>query len=393
MKNLGLYIHFPFCSSKCAYCDFYSVTGYENINKYIDAVMLQCEDYSSAAEGYAIDSVFFGGGTPTIVPDKLMLELIDSIYENFNVTMDAEFTIEANPATVSLATLKRYKKMGVNRLSFGVQSACNSELKSLSRIHTFEEAENSFNLARKAGFDNINLDVMYGIPDQTMESFRNTLERIVSLNPEHISLYNLKIEDATPFAAIRDTLVLPDEDVEFQMYEYAVKYLAQNGYIQYEISNFAKRGKECRHNLKYWTCMEYLGLGCAAHSYFMNTRFSFIRDIDTFINAIEFSDNDDKITDENYTISPNERVGEYIMLSLRLCRGINIVEFNRRFGLDFEKMYADLLPAYCENGFMKHTPTGYAFTVKGMYVSNYILSSMLDFSSEIDKNIASGLDK
>ncbi len=393
MKRLGLYVHFPFCKNKCAYCDFYSVVGHNSIDKYIDALMLQCEDYSASCEPYAVDTVFLGGGTPTVVPEKEMLELIDCIYEHFHVTVDAEVTMEANPATVSLSQLKKYYKAGINRLSIGVQSACDNELKALSRIHTWEEFEKTYKQARKAGFDNINLDLMYGIPEQTIYSFKDTLEKTVALAPEHISLYNLKIEDSTPFGAIWDSLPLPDEDAEYEMYEYAIDYLTRHGYVQYEISNFAKPGYECKHNMKYWTCQEYLGLGTAAHSYFRNTRFSFIKDIDAFVSAIEDPDNSEVITDENYSISPSERVGEYIMLSLRLKSGINTAEFNRLFGMDFDTMYEDLLPAYVENGFMDKTETGYAFTVKGMYVSNYILSSMLEFSSEIDKNIANGKDK
>lgn len=393
MKRLGLYVHFPFCLHKCAYCDFYSVTEHDKISDYIDALMLQCEDYSTALEPYAIDSIFFGGGTPSIVPPKYMHEFIDCLYEKFNVSMNAEFTMEVNPATVKLSNLKKLHKAGVNRISIGAQSACNNELKALSRIHTYEEFEESFDIVRKAGFDNINVDIMYGIPEQTYESFCTTLEKIVALDPEHISLYNLKIEESTPFGQKSDELPLPDEDEEYRMYEHAIEYLAEHGYEQYEISNFAKKGKECVHNLKYWTCSEYLGLGTGAHSYFINTRFSFIKDIDTFIASLKDLDDNRKITDENYTINPEERVGEYIMLSLRLAQGINTVEFERLFGVDFEKMFDELLPAYLENGFMKKTGIGYAFTTKGMYVSNYILSSMLDFSSAIDENIANGSDK
>ena len=393
MKRLGLYVHFPFCMNKCPYCDFYSVVGYKNIDEYIDALMLQCEDYAEAVSPYAIDSVFFGGGTPSIVPEKYMLEFIDRVYDKFNVTLNAEFTMEANPATVKLSQLKKYRKAGINRLSFGVQSACDNELRALSRIHDYEDFEESFSIARKAGFDNINIDLMYGIPEQTFESFCKTLEKIISLDPEHISLYNLKIEPSTPFGAVKDSLPLPDEDTEYKMYEYAIEFLTNQGYNQYEISNFAKPGKECVHNLKYWTCSEYLGLGTGAHSYFRNTRFSFIKDLDTFINAVKDLNDDTKITDENYNINPEERVGEYIMLSLRLTQGINLLEFERVFGIDFEKMFSDLLPVYLENGFMKKTTVGYAFTTKGMYVSNYILSSMLDFSSPIDENIANGSDK
>ena len=386
-------MHFPFCLHKCSYCDFYSVTEHNRISDYIDALMLQCEDYSTALEPYAIDSIFFGGGTPSIVPPKYMHEFIDCLYDKFNVSVNAEFTMEVNPATVKLANLKKLHKAGVNRISIGAQSACDNELKALSRIHTYADFEESYFMARKAGFDNVNVDIMYGIPEQTFESFCTTLEKIVALDPEHISLYNLKIEESTPFGQMADELLLPDEDEEYRMYEHAIEYLAEHGYEQYEISNFAKKGKECAHNLKYWTCSEYLGLGTGAHSYFINTRFSFIKDIDTFIASLKDLDDNRKLTDENYTINPEERVGEYIMLSLRLSQGINTVEFERIFGVDFEKMFDELLPAYLENGFMKKTGVGYAFTTKGMYVSNYILSSMLDFSSEIDENIANGSDK
>lgn len=393
MKKLGLYIHIPFCQSKCAYCDFYSVTGYDKFQRYTDAVLLQMEDYSSAASVYEVDTIFIGGGTPTVVPEKNILEIIDGTYSNFNILINAEVTIEANPATVTLPMLKKFMRSGINRISFGVQSTCNNELKSLSRIHTYEDFEKSFNLARKANFNNINVDIMYGIPEQTLESFKLTLNRICALGPEHISVYGLKIEEGTPFSQIKDSLLLPDEDTEFKMYEYAVDYLNANGYKQYEISNFAKPGMECRHNLKYWTCQEYLGLGPASHSYFNNTRFSFKCDIENYIEALEDADSTIDITDKNYPILPSERVGEYIMLNLRLKKGINIIEFKKMFGLDFEDMYKDLLGAYVENGFMDKTGNGYAFTTKGMYVSNYILSAMLDFDSEIDINIANGLDK
>jgi len=393
MKRLGLYVHFPFCLHKCAYCDFYSITDHERISDYIDALMLQCNDYATAAEPYAIDSIFFGGGTPSIIPAKYMHEFIDCVYEKFNVSVNAEFTMEVNPATVKLPQLRKLYKAGVNRISIGAQSACDNELKALSRIHNYEEFEECFRTVRKAGFENINVDIMYGIPEQTFDSFCTTLEKIVALDPEHISLYNLKIEENTPFGKMGDSLVLPDEDEEYRMYEYAIEYLSSHGYDQYEISNFAKKGKECVHNLKYWTCSEYLGLGTGAHSYFINTRFSFIKDVNAFISTLKDLDDDRKLTDENYTINPEERVGEYIMLSLRLKQGINLVEFERVFGVDFEMMFSDLLPVYIENGFMEKTAVGYAFTTKGMYVSNYILSTMLDFSSSIDENIANGSDK
>lgn len=414
-KKLGLYVHIPFCHAKCAYCDFYSQSGATDalMQRYVDAVLLQMEDYSAAARSYTVDSVFIGGGTPTALPVDTMCELLAGIKRNFNLARGAEFTIEANPATVTLASLKKYRKMGVNRISIGLQSAQADELAALSRIHTLEDFEASYKAARQAGFDNISVDVMYGIPLQTADSFARTLDYVASLSPEHISVYGLKIEEGTPFARMRDTLILPDEDTEADMYLDCIYNLAARGYRQYEISNFARVGRECRHNLKYWNCDEYLGLGCAAHSYFNNMRFSMKRDMMLYIDCMEadmtkggmltgdgiFMEEEHlkkaQPVDEMYSLSPNERVGEYIMLKLRLAEGISSVEFSARFGLNFDALYGRRLQIYIDNGFMRYDGDRYAFTPKGMYVSNYILSTILDFDedSRIVGGIADGSDK
>ncbi len=414
-KKLGLYVHIPFCHAKCAYCDFYSQSGASDalMQRYVDAVLLQMEDYSAPARDYIVDSVFIGGGTPTALPVDTMCELLAGIKRNFNVARGAEFTIEANPATVTLASLKKYRKMGVNRLSIGLQSAQADELAALSRIHTLEDFEASYKAARQAGFDNISVDLMYGIPLQTADSFARTLDYVTAIAPEHISVYGLKIEDGTPFARLRDTLILPDEDTEADMYLDCIYNLAARGYRQYEISNFAKPGRECRHNLKYWNAEEYLGLGCAAHSYFNNMRFSMKRDMMLYIDSMEadmtkggmltgdgvFMEEQHlksaQPVDELYTLSPNERVGEYIMLRLRLTDGISSREFAARFGLNFDALYGRRLQLYIDNGFMVYDGDRYFFTPKGMYVSNYILSTILDFdeNSRIVGGIADGSDK
>ena len=414
-KSLGLYIHIPFCKAKCAYCDFCSVsgTGDEDMRRYVDALLLQMEDYSKAAKNYSVDTIFIGGGTPTVLPAKYVCDLIDGIYRNFDVPKKAEFTMEANPATVSGATLAKYRRAGVNRLSIGLQSANQEELSALSRIHTREDFEASYLAARNAGFHNINVDIMYGIPLQTPDSFNRTLDYVTKLEPEHISMYGLKIEDGTPFAAARDTLILPDEDSEADMYFDGIRYLEAKGFRHYEISNFALPGYECRHNLKYWNCDEYLGLGCAAHSYFRNLRFSFKRDIPLFIDAMEADIShggtltgdgvavtydqykNAGLVDELYTITPEERVGEYIMLRLRLADGISSEQFRQRFGLNFDALYGRRLGIYIDNGFMTFDGDRYAFTPKGMYVSSYILSNILDFDedSHIINSIADGSDK
>ena len=412
---LGLYIHIPFCKSKCAYCDFYSMSGStdDDMRRYTDALLLQMEDYSKAAKAYPVDTVFIGGGTPTVLPVKCMSDILDGIHHFFDVAKGAEFTMEANPATISQNTLSKYRHAGVNRLSIGLQSANSDELSALSRIHTKTDFEASYLAARKAGYENINVDIMFGIPFQTLESFTRTLDYVTSLEPEHISMYGLKIEDGTPFALSRDTLVLPDEDTEADMYFDGIRYLEAKGFRHYEISNFALPGYECRHNLKYWNCDEYLGLGCAAHSYFRGLRFSFKRNMGLYCDALEadissggmLTDDGISLTseqygateliDELYTISPEERVGEYIMLRLRLSDGISSSRFRERFGLNFDALYGRRLKVYIDNGFMTYDGDSYAFTPKGMYVSSYILSNILDFdeNSHIITSIADGSDK
>ena len=392
-NKLGLYFHIPFCQKKCAYCDFYSVTNFDDFSRYTDSLLLQMEDWSKDCSGYEADTVFIGGGTPTALPKKNMIELINGIYRNFKVRRDAEFTMEANPASIDYQTLKKYRAMGVNRLSIGLQSANDRELKGLTRIHSFSDFCNSFAAARKAGFDNINVDVMYGIPMQTKATLEKTLSEVIRLGPEHISLYGLKIEEGTPFAKHQDKLVLPDEETEYGMYISSIDKLAQNGYTQYEISNFAKEGYECRHNLKYWNCEEYLGFGPAAHSYFADRRFSYKRSVKMFMDALEYPDAGLNILEEDYNINRFERVDEYIMLQLRLNRGIDEQDFRDHFEFDFGEKYAKELKMYLDNGFMKHEDGRYFFTPKGMYVSNYILSSFLTFESGIADNIAKGLDK
>ena len=234
---------------------------------------------------------------------------------------------------------------------------------------------------------------MYGIPEQTERSLAMTLESIAGLEPEHISLYGLKIEPNTPFAESADRLALPDEDTEYRMYESAVRFLESKGYRHYEISNFAKPGFECAHNLRYWDCGEYLGLGAGAHSYYGGRRFSFKRDIEAYVTALEDIGSGIEIVDENYEVAPTERIGEYVMLRLRLADGVDTAEFERRFGLSFERLYGKYLDVYTQNGFIQKRGAAYSFTLKGMYVSNYILSTMLDFDENAYGAVSAGLDK
>ncbi len=392
-KTLGLYVHFPFCINKCPYCDFYSSTDMTHIDRYTSAVVLQMQDYAKAASRHDVDTIFFGGGTPSCLPVKQLLKVIDGIYDNFNVRGDVEFTMEANPATVKTSVLRKLRRAGVNRLSIGLQSAVNSELKALGRIHTFEEFKESFAAARKAGFDNISVDLMYGIPNQTPESFLYSLKKVTELGPEHISMYGLKIEEGTPFDKMKETLSLPDEDTECKMYFDGVEYLSSHGWTQYEISNFAKPAKQCLHNMRYWNCEEYIGFGPGAHSYFGERRFAYRRSMAEYINNMEFPGSVTDILSENYEIKQSERLGEYVMLRMRLTEGVDTEFFAASFGVDFERLFGKYLALYSKNGFLQKKGRKWSFTPKGMYVSNYILSAMLDFDSDILKGIANGSDK
>lgn len=382
-KRLGLYFHIPFCISKCAYCDFNSSVpqSEELMSRYVSALIAHMEGYRAGTVDYEPDTVFIGGGTPTSLPMDELIRLIRAIKKNFKLTRYAEFSIEANPATVSFAGLKHLHRLGVNRISFGCQSVHELELKALSRRHTRQDFVRSYRMARDAGFDNINVDLMFGIPHQTPRSLAHTISYIASLKPDHISLYDLKIEPGTAFYRNYDLIspYLPSDDTEADMYIRSVDQLRGLGYLQYEISNFAKRGHMCLHNMKYWNCEEYLGFGVSAHSYFNGNRFSFTHDIKRYIEGVSGNAPVSNITAENESVEERERMGEYIMLRLRLAAGIDEREFIRRFGFSFENLYGSKLAKYIKGGYMREKNGVYALTPEGMFVSNYILSDILEF--------------
>lgn len=390
--KLGIYVHIPFCQSKCAYCDFYSFVpgGEEIFERYTAALCSHMAYYKDAAKDRTVDTVYIGGGTPTVLPVKLLCKILDSIKKNFRVSKTAEITIEANPATADKKIFSRLRRHGVNRVSIGLQSADRGELKALSRIHSREEFEECFKAARQAKIQSISVDLMFGIPLQTVESLLRSIDYVTRLRPEHISLYNLKIEQGTRFAKIRDTLSLPDEDTEYAMYEKAVSMLERRGYMQYEISNFAKEGKASRHNLRYWNCEEYLGFGPAAHSFFNNSRYSFVRNIERYIKGVENISDAAGITENLEEISGRAGMGEYLMLGMRLKKGISFREFYMKFGCDFREMYGQKLGFYIKHGYMRETGEGVALTPAGMFVSNYILSDILSFE---DLNAVSPVSK
>ncbi len=377
MKTLGLYVHIPFCRSKCLYCDFCSFPRQdeEKMVEYVGALFRDLRAHAPACRDYTVDTVFLGGGTPTTLPAYLLKELMGEIYKYYNVAPDAEITAECNPVTGERELFARMRAAGINRLSIGLQSAHEKELKALGRLHNFDTFATCFSDARAAGFDNISVDVMSGIPHQTPESRRETLEKVLALSPEHISSYDLIIEAGTPFARKRATLSLPDEEAARRMYTEGIEVLAEKGYAQYEISNFARPGYESRHNLKYWNCDEYLGFGVAAYSDFNGARFGNSRDIEAYIAGRD-------ITEERNVPDKSERINEYIMLRFRLCEGVDGAAFKKRFGISFEQTYGKKLAPFVTSGLARQEGERYYLSQEGMLVSNSILSEILDFASQ-----------
>ncbi len=384
IRHIGLYIHVPFCLHKCAYCDFCSNVPKDKMQKsaYVDALIADIAHTGKELESdnVVVDSIYVGGGTPSLLSKREIALLTDTVYDCFRVTEDAEFTFEANPATLDAGKAKCLYDCGVNRLSIGLQSAHDSELAALSRIHNYKDFLKSYKAARKAGFDNINIDVMFGIPNQSLASFLETLRVAVELEPEHISMYGLRIEPGTPFAEREGELALPDEDEEYAMYREGRALLTDAGYMHYEISNYAKKGYGSRHNLKYWRCDEYIGIGVGAHSFYAGKRYAKISDVDRYIGCI-FSEENYALTvdgDSVEEIDAKTLECEYVMLALRTSYGVDKVYFEAKFGFDFDSKYSERIREYADAGFVIDTHRACMLTPEGMYVSNRILSDILD---------------
>ncbi len=376
-KKLGLYIHIPFCARKCPYCDFYSVTDLTMSNRYLAALIRQIEEYGRAMGGYEADTVYFGGGTPSLLTKGQWKELLEALHKNFSVSETAEVSVEVNPASANLRLLKYLRKAGVNRLSVGVQSFDDTELARLGRLHSASDARETLQDAKTAGFGNISIDLMYATPMQTSQDFARSLDEAMKLDIKHLSAYGLKIEPNTPFGRTSESLNLPDEDAWCDMYARLVETCNAAGLYQYEISNYAKPGFESRHNLKYWTLAEYLGLGPAAHSYLGGRRFAFVRDLEVYCKAFEGGD-DAHLLSEDYEAPASEAVADYIMLSMRLKPGLSTKEFTRRFHKSFEELEGGRLDRYLAAGLMTYEDGRYSFTTKGFCVSNAVLAELID---------------
>ena len=376
-KDLGLYIHIPFCVKKCEYCDFLSWNaGEEERQQYVAALLSEIESYREFAKGYRVSTIFIGGGTPSVLLPKQMEDILQKIYEIFELERRPEITVEVNPGTVDEEKLQCYKENGVNRLSMGLQSVKDEKLRLLGRIHTYQEFVESYELARKAGFDNISIDLISSVPGQTLQEWKEELETAAAQNPEHISVYQLIIEEGTPFYEkyAEHPELLPDEETSREIYLWTGKFLKEAGYEQYEISNYAKPGKESRHNLKYWERGDYLGLGLGAASMVRNIRMSNTKDMRTYL---ERCDKPKTIREDVQFLEEPRQMEEFMFLGLRKTRGVSKKEFKRIFGREMDMVYEKALHKCLENGMLLEHKDRIFLSEEGTLLSNMVLSEFL----------------
>lgn len=377
-KSLGIYIHIPFCMQKCLYCDFVSGPSSIEIKRnYVNYLLKEIEACiygNKSGSEYIVDTIFIGGGTPSVLDADWIEEILCKLKEWFEISDDCECTIEVNPGTVDFTKLEKYREAGINRLSIGLQSCNDNELKVLGRIHNFKNFEDTFQSARTAGFDNINVDLMSSIPEQTKESFIQSLKRVINLNPEHISVYSLIVEEGTPFYEM--DLNLPDEDTERQIYYKTGEILKEHGYEQYEISNYAKPGKECKHNIRYWQCDEYIGFGVAAASYYNGVRWKNTEDINFYLKYMQGEQCDDFYS-EKEILTPEEQCAEFMFMGLRMNQGVSAEEFFKRFGITPDEKYGEIIEKHIQNGLLVKEENCIRLTDKGRDVCNFVMADFL----------------
>ena len=408
-NNLELYIHMPFCVKKCEYCDFLSFPADTNTQiKYVHALLNEIRFYGEKMRGFRVSTIYIGGGTPSWLEPELVTAVMDQIYKSFQVYEDAEISIECNPGTVTAAKLQAYRRAGINRLSIGLQSTNNTELKTLGRIHTYEQFLKTYELARNEGFTNINVDLMSGLPRQSAESFADTLQRVIRLKPEHISAYSLIIEKGTPFyekykfdmvrqEAGMKTEELPTEDDTYKMLKLTQRVLAKAGYERYEISNYAKPAYACRHNVGYWTRENYLGLGLGAASLIDNVRYSNTRELYeyieicrelTFLPPEVFAPEEgmdapergwfgSNLHTEAAVVNRKAQMEEFMFLGLRMPEGISRNEFETNFGMPIEAAYVQVLPDLQAQKLIEKREGRVYLTDRGMDVANYVMAQFL----------------
>ena len=371
---LGIYVHVPFCRSKCTYCDFYSLCDERLEDAYLEAVCDHIREAGEAASLHLVDTIYFGGGTPSFLGGDRLSMILSTIRKSFDVSPDAEITFEANPDSITDRLLRRLRSEGFNRISLGIQSDNNEILAQLGRPHDYAQAVAAVRKIRKYGFRNLSVDLMFGLPGQSLQDWKRTLTNVLKLAPEHISCYGLKVEEGTPLARQADDLDLPDDDMQADMYLAAISILAERGYRQYEISNFCKKGAVSRHNLKYWQGGEYLGFGPDASSDFGGQRFTIMRDLRGYIVGIR---QNGRVLQEVQDIPFRERAGEYLMMRLRTVSGIDPKEYEKKYLLPFAPL-AQKLEVYRSSGLAVCTFDGrWHLTGKGFLLSNDIISELL----------------
>lgn len=374
-NSFGMYIHIPFCVQKCKYCDFLSFADTKYQKEYIEAVIQEIQVWRGFG---SISTIYFGGGTPSVLPVSYIEEILRTIRECFVVEDGAEITIECNPGTADRDKFRAYRSMGINRVSMGLQSAVDEELKLLGRIHTVRQFVESYQDARGAGFENINIDIMSAIPGQTMDSYTDTLKMVAELNPEHISSYSLIIEEGTPFFQLYEEgkLMLPDEECERQMYDITKQVLKSYGYERYEISNYAKPGYESKHNSSYWTRKNYLGIGLGASSLMDEIRFK-NPDLKEVYIGRQFVQNRLENYEEVEKLSPKEQMEEFVFLGLRKMEGISILDFEEKFRESFANIYGKICRKFIQEGLLEKKGDRICLSEHGIDVSNYIFSEFL----------------
>ncbi len=365
--KIGLYIHIPFCKRKCSYCDFCSFP-IEDKAEYIKALCREIDAYKE--NNIAVDTIFFGGGTPSLLSSEEFRIISEHIRYSFDLSSLREFTLEANPKTLTLDKLFEYTRDGVNRISLGLQSIHENELEILGRIHSYDEFLSTYKMVKNFGLKNINVDLMYGIPEQTKKSFEESLKTVLELDPDHLSLYGLILEEGTPLYDNRELLKFPSEDEECDMYFSAQEIISEYGFSHYEVSNYCKSGMECIHNLKYWRAEEYIGVGLSAYSYFDKKRFGNTSSLSDYIaakNVIGYSEN----------INPTSEAYEYVLLRTRLKEGFSFEDYKKRFGTDFLLGREKLIASLSDKGYINVSDGRLSFTDKGMYVGNSLLTDLI----------------
>ena len=376
---MGIYVHIPFCASKCAYCDFYSRAGCEgDMPRYQQALLTHIRECMPRVAPAYIDTVYFGGGTPSYYGARRLAKILGEIKSSGRLMRTAEITVEANPDSVTRADLKILRRAGVNRLSIGMQSANNDILKMIGRRHSFKQVELAMRNARMEGFDNVSLDLIYGLPSQSAEDWAESLAKALELHPEHLSCYGLKLEPGTPMYELKDSPLIPDDDLQADMYLATVETLARYNYKQYEISNFCIPGYESRHNFKYWRLGDYLGFGPGAHSCVGSTRYSYVRDLEGYINGVLHSGD---MIDEYEQIGEFERGSEYLMLGLRTAWGITKEEYQAIYNNYFGEIQ-NTLEQFQRDGWMVQEKGRWHFTPEGFLVSNQLIGKILEAQTE-----------